>query len=195
VYELGYLARPLTNEITNLLHNNDLQIVSDAIIALRGCAQPKDTYALGKIITYLGHPEPFIQRGLMSFIRYCEPYKLKIGLRTALEWEPDPVFRTINEAVDSKGYFEKETLENLMRHASPIAKRFGVGLAMRAQSIVDLNMVEIAETWDDEEALGCLKSVREHPGGSSGMMARISERYPRAPEREKRNYKKQSNGS
>jgi hypothetical protein len=180
VYELGRIARPLVREIEALLDNPEPQIKSDAMIALLDCAITKDDrQALGKIMLLLGDEDSFVQRGAMAFVQHCSPGQLQLGAAEAMIMRPDSVFAALSEVL--KFPIDGNSIKSLIEKSDPIAKRFGVGLAMKARHVVDADFLEIAQTWDDEEARGLIANVQKYSKQAGAVIARLAmDRHTRA---------------
>ncbi|MGL4491078.1 MAG: hypothetical protein ACRCU5_16685 [Rhizobiaceae bacterium] len=151
VYELGGRAIELVHEIEVLLDNENPQVRSDAMIALEDCAvKIENAPVLGKIMLLLDDPDGFVQGQAMAFTSRCRYWQLQFGLAEAKKMRPDSVFAKLHKL--SYSDLDQQLIKTLMDHPDPVARRFGVGLALRPRRVIDFGLVEIAQEWDDFEA-------------------------------------------
>jgi hypothetical protein len=180
VYELGARARGVIDDIVPLLESEYPQVRSDAMIALMGCATRFEGTALGKIICLLDDPDPFVQRGAMRFVQNCEDSQLAAGVFHASRHNPGTVFEDLPPFLGMKwpghGNISVKGMAKLLSHESPVAKRFGVGLAARPRMVVDDSLLEIAYKYDDEECRCVLDNARSRPTPVGAVVMRLQQR-------------------
>lgn len=158
VYELGNKILPLIEEVAVLLDDPNPQIRSDIIIALTECCTWKHKEIQGKITLKLDDPDPFVHRAV---IKYIMRQTHNIGIREAAKISPGTIFEEISDMVPKATIVTKELLTILINHSNPIVRRFGVGMALRARSIINAEYLDIAEECNDEEGIGMIKHIRE----------------------------------
>ncbi|MCP5087959.1 MAG: hypothetical protein GY952_14290 [Rhodobacteraceae bacterium] len=170
IYELGAKARCLLDDIVPHLDNEDAEIRANAIIALGECATKFDKSAIGKIIEMLDDPDSFVQRIAMRFVQSCDRGMLNVGIFQAAKMNPGTVFEELPGYLGETFFhiyqpvpISAEILENLLSHESPVAKRFGVGLATRPRLIVDESFIDLAAQIEEEECCNIVAWARERP--------------------------------
>lgn len=170
IYELGAKARGLLEDIVPLLSNRDPQIRGDAINALKDCMTKFDALALGKVLEKLADPDPFVQRTAMRFVQSCEQSLLVTGVFRAAEMNPGTVFEELPGFITKTTFslrrsvpVTSHTLVRLLRHQSPVARRFGAALATRPRFIVDETYLDLASDMDEKECRNLVAWARERP--------------------------------
>ncbi len=170
IYELGPKARCLIDDIVPHLGNSDPQIRGTAIIVLKECATKFDAFALGKVIKLLDDPDPFVQRIAMFFVQSCERAMLDVGVLKTAEMYPGTIFEELPNYLGKTIFrlrrarpVSVEILRELLSDESPVANRFGVGLATRPRLVVDESFIALAAQVDDKECRNVLKWSRERP--------------------------------
>ncbi len=180
--EIGNMLQPCIDELTALLDNESAQIRSDVIHGLGACANVKHRKALGKLILALDDPEPFVHRAaILSIARDRYDTRLAYGARAAAELAPGTVFEEIADVFRCSERVDTETLRRLIAHQDPVARRFAVGVACRAEIVLDAERLEIAENCNDEKGHAVLDEMRERPkpiGARIGWITFAPERLP-----------------
>ena len=173
--EIGSMLQPCVDELTALLDDESAQIRSDVIHALGRCANVKHEEALGRLLLTLNDPDPFVHRAaILSIARSRDDTRLAYGARAAAKLAPGTVFEEIAQVFRSSEKIDTETLVWLIEHHDPIARRFAVGVACRAEIILDAERLAIAEYCNDETGRFVLTSMRKHPTPLGARIARIS---------------------
>ncbi len=173
--QIGYMLRPCITELTALLDSESAQIRSDVIHGLGACATVKHTETLGKLILALDDPDPFVHRAaILSIARSRDDTRLAYGVRAAAELAPGTVFEDLAQVFRSSERVDTETLVWLIEHQNPIARRFAVGVACRAEIILDAERLAIAEHCDDEKGQSVLDEMRRRPKPMGARIAWIN---------------------
>lgn len=162
--EIGGMLQPCIDELTALLDSESAQVRSDVIHSLGACANVKHEEALGRLILALDDPVPFVHRAaILSIARNRDNTRLAYGARSAAKLAPETVFEEIADVFRFSERVDTETLKQLIEHLDPIVRRFAVGLACRAEIILDAERLEIADDCNDETGHFILHSMRKHP--------------------------------
>jgi len=182
VYELGERLYPLVAEITDLLENESPSFRFDAIIALTECTTKDDAAALGQVIFCFDDHDTFVHRGVIQFVQKAKQWQLRLGVNEAARLRPDGVFGELPKilfATTRSGCVPwVDKIKTFLNHSDPIARRFGVALALRPRSIVDWNLLDLAEVVDEEECQNKIKWAREDKrhfpmGGEHGRVSAV----------------------
>lgn len=175
-YELEWMVHPFVAELTDLLDSPEAQIRSDAMYALLRCTTPDDLGALGRVILLLDDPSPFVRRGAMRFVQLSERWRLSLGVREAAKLKPDTVFSRFPKYTGRHTYppISRRMIEHLVADPSPIAQRFGAGLAARPRLVVDTGFLTIAERCEEEECRNIVKWARERSLPTYAVPGRIA---------------------
>ncbi len=174
VYELGWLVHPLVREIEGLLDHEDSQVRFDAIYALGECTTPSDGNALGRVLLLLDDPTPFVQRGVIMFIRSSDYWQLSIAVRVAAKMRPGTAFATvIATSIRGGRIFDSAKLKVLVSHKDPVVRRFAAGMATRPRLIVDEDFLDIAAACNDEEGIHAIDWARQKALPTYATQARL----------------------
>ncbi|WP_282611188.1 HEAT repeat domain-containing protein [Pelagibius sp. Alg239-R121] len=173
--QIGNMLQPCIDELTVLLNDESVQIRSDVIFGLGACANVRHEEALGRLLLALGDPDPFVHRAaILSIARNRDDTRLAYGARAAAKLAPGTVFEEIAEVFRSSERVDTETLKQLIRHQNPIARRFAVGVACRAEIILDAERLAIVENCNDEKGRLVLNEMRRRPKPIGARIACIS---------------------
>ena len=162
VNEFGYKMHSFVKEITDLLDHKSPQIRFDAILGLRDCTTQADGEALGRVLLLLDDPDPFVHRGVMKFIQYSERWQLRAAVLRAAKLRPGTVFEEFRAEAGRFSPITARKVRKFIEHPDAIARRFGVGLAVRPREVVDERFLKIAERCNDEEGLLTLQQARKY---------------------------------
>ena len=162
-YELGEKCRPLLNDIVRLLDDENSQIRADAINTLSECITKFDEHALGRIISLLDDPDPFVQRQVIRSIQICGTSELNVGIHSAAAMNPKTVFVRFPKLIGGWRPISRRQIEKLWRSENPIARRLAVGMATRPRLVVDDSFLELVEGTDNSEFQMLTQDARKQP--------------------------------
>ena len=184
VYELGDRLHPLISEITELLEHESPSYRFDAIIALTECTTKNDAAALGQIVLRFDDCDTFVHRGVMQFVQVAKGWQLRLGVQESARQKPEGVFADLPKILFSTTPSGRvplaEKIKAFLGHSEPVARRFGVALALRPRFILDWNLLDLAELIDEEECQHMIQWARERKypipiGAEHGRIGRTHE--------------------
>lgn len=179
VYELGWLAHPLVQEIGELLQDSEPQVRSDAVYALTDCTHRYDGKILGQLLLLLDDSDPFVHRSVINFVRYAEIWQLNLAINEAALVRPDSAFDTVIKAnCGRRSIVSRSLLKFLVSHQEPVVRRFGAGMAGRPRPIIDDNFLDIAEECNDNEGLRVINRLREFKTPTYAIQTRLNDNEP-----------------
>lgn len=164
--ELGQKVRPLLREVAELLEDGTPRVRSDAISAISQCTTWEDGWAIAKIVRTLGDPHEGVRWMACKPLRYMERSQVLAGLEYLNSSEPASIFASFEDAflaLERRPGRATATLEKLLTHEDPIARRFGAAMAVRPRLFIDPARVAITATTKDVEVLELVREATETP--------------------------------
>lgn len=164
--ELGQKVRPLLKEVAELLEDETARIRGDAISALSQCTTWDDGWAIAKIVRTLGDPHEGVRWMACKALRCMESSQVRAGLEYLHANEPASIFASFKNAfltLERHPQRATATLERLLGHEDPIARRFGAAMAVRPRLFIDPALVAISATTKDAEVVKLVREATEAP--------------------------------
>ncbi|CAN5327368.1 hypothetical protein BH11PSE2_BH11PSE2_01560 [soil metagenome] len=160
--ELQVPPRKFMRELAGCLDIDVPRARHDAIQALSNCSTWEDGWAIAAILLKLEDTYPSVRKCVVDEIRTLPREQLEAGLRFLHRTQPDSIYATFLWAHHRIERGQLDELRKLIRHEDPVARRFGVGLALRPRLVVDETFVSVARDGADEEVLALIKDGADH---------------------------------
>ena len=163
--ELGRKVRPLLREVTELLEDGTPLVRGDAIEAISQCATWEDGWAIAKIVKALGDPHEGVRWTTCNALRYMESSQVLAGLEYLHANEPTSIVASFKNLFLALRRPESAiaTLEKLLTHKDPVARRFGAAMAVRPRLFIDPALVATTAITKDVEVLKLVREATERP--------------------------------
>jgi len=151
INEFGWKMRPFLPEIVGLLDHRSPQVRFDAIRCLQQCGTLEDKGLFGRLLKCLDDPHPFVHRAVLMFIQQAPRCHLAQSVKEAAQGAGDTAFAEFPRCLSYTSIITERMIRRLISHKDPIARRFGVGLAVRPRLVIDDAFLELADACEDEE--------------------------------------------
>ena len=164
--ELGQKIRPLLREVAELLEDGTPRVRGDAISAISQCTTWEDGWAIAKIVRALGDPHGGVRWMACKALRYMESSQVLAGLEYLHSNEPASIiasFKNAFLALERRPARATATLEKLLTHEDPVARRFGAAKAVRPRLFIDSTLVAVTAATKDAEVLELIREATEAP--------------------------------
>lgn len=164
--ELGQKVRPLLREVAELLEDGTPRVRGDAISAISQCTTWEDGWAIAKIVRALGDPHEGVRWMACKALRYMESSQVLAGLEYLHSNEPASIiasFKNAFLALERRPARATATLEKLLTHEDPVARRFGAAMAVRPRLFIDPTLVAVTAATKDAEVLELVREATEAP--------------------------------
>jgi len=165
VSELGKKARPVLDEIVDLLQSASPRVRGDAIGALSQCTTWEDGPEVAKIVEGLGDPHPGVRWTAGNALRYMGSQTLEAGLEYLRQESGEAIasFRSWFLAIERRPETAEGVLRRLLNHDDPVARRFGAAMCLRPRLVIDPKRVALAEAASDPEIVDGVRSATPMP--------------------------------
>jgi hypothetical protein len=164
--ELGKRVRPLLREVAELLEDETPRVRGDAVMAISNCTTWEDGWAIAKIVMMLGDAHEGVRWTTCNALRYMESSQVLAGLQYLSTSEPPSIFASFKSAflaLERRPEMATATLEKLLTHEDPVARRFGAAMAVRPHLFIDPALVAIATASKHAEVVKLVREATEAP--------------------------------
>ncbi len=166
VSEIGERVRPLLKEIAELMENKTPRVRGDAISAISLCTTWEDGWAIALIVKAIGDPHEGVRWMACDALRYMERSQVMAGLKFLHTNESASIFgmfKNVFTTLEHRPERAATTLEKLLTHEDPIARRFGAAIAVRPRLFIDPAFVAITAATTDAEVKKIVRRAIEMP--------------------------------